>query len=295
MKRFRAKSAVRVADFVRKFPWKGFLIQAPQVTADIWGVGVQLGGIMGLLAEATYGAVRALAGQSVVVRGPPPSDAVGKALNYLSGAGWQYSGAGWLSVEDHWLLLAADVVATTIVMDQFSADQFSARIDGFIDQPFLYQEPWHPATRQMLFEQGWGANGSYHPPYFGMGPQSTFRDVIGVEAERFPSFLSEAREDFPASTSSTMFQFAAAELAERLLSWGTGSEEIGKDVFDPEEYSLARMFETGVFPPSEEAGELVERFIERALGIARAGGRSLPGFAELSMAANEVWGDLFAA
>ena len=66
-------------------------------------------------------------------------------------------------------------------------------------------------------------------------------------------------------------------------------------MFDPEEYSLARMFETGVFPPSEEAGELVERFIERALGIARAGGRSLPGFAELSMAANEVWGDLFAA
>lgn len=290
MRRFRSKSAVRVADFVRKFPWKSFLIQAPQVTADMWGVGLQLGGIMGVMADVIYAPIRLLQGESVVVRLPPPSDPLGKALNYLNGGSTHLAGGGWLSYEDHWLLLAADVVATTIVMQNFSALEFERHIDTWLPSKIVYHEPWLPATREVLFENGWIEGGPYHPPYAGFGPDTTYAQLMEEEARRFPAFLQEARLDFPAKTHASVFQLVAADLAEELLTWGTGTDRIGKDVFEPKELAFARLFEAGVFPPGETGNEVMDFMLDRSLEISRALGRELPARFDLQQAAIEVWG-----
>jgi len=290
MKRLRAKSAVRVAEFVAKFPLKSFLLQAPQVTADIWGTGIQLGSIMGAMADGIYAAGRALTGASVTVRGPPPSDAVSKALNYLGSPMLHHAAGGFFSYEDHWLLLAADVVAMTLVMDNLSPAVFEERGVALLDVPVVMQEPWHPATRAVLSGLGWSPGVDYRSVLDEGEHRTTYRELIVNYAARFPKYLEEIRVDFPASSSATVYANVLAEITERVLTWGTGQESIGKDVFEPEEYTLARMFEAGVFPPPDGDGDMLDWYIQRALEIGRAGGHDLPARGDLILAAREVWG-----
>lgn len=278
------------SDFLVKTPWLSVLLQGGQVAADLWGVGLQLGGVMGFVSDTMWGWVRRNEGNGVVFRGPPPSDILGKAIRFLTSIPAQWTGGDWLSYEDHWLLLAAQVVATDVVMQNFTADQFGASIDQWIDGGAVYHEPWYPATVEMLRSKGWAPQAEYSPPHEGLNFRSTNREILEREAELFPRFLQAARADFPASTSAWAFQYLAAELCQRFLSWGTGKDSAGVPVFDPEEYVFARMFEWGVLPPPPSGREAIELMIERALQIARANGEELPRLATMRAAANEVWG-----
>jgi hypothetical protein len=66
-------------------------------------------------------------------------------------------------------------------------------------------------------------------------------------------------------------------------------------VFDPEELTLARMFEYGIFPPAWSEFSLMGDFIQRSLDFAIAAGRDLPGPIEMRSAAVEVWGEYLTA
>ena len=290
MKRLRTKSAVRVAEFVSKFPLKSFLLQAPQVTADLWGVGIQLGSIMGIIGDSIYAGIRALGGARVTLRGPPPSDPLSKAVNYLISPMHHHAGGALWSYEDHWLLLAADVIAMRIVMDRMGPALFEQRGVEALDYPVPMQEPWHPATRAALGELGWSPSIELRSPYDQEGGAVTYRDVMTQNVAQYPGYLEQIRVDFPASSSATIYANILAEITEEVLTWGTGFVTIGKDVFDVEEYTLARMFEFGVLPPDDISVDLIDWMIQRSIEIARAGGRDLPDRGSMILAANEVWG-----
>jgi len=290
MRRFRSYKFHGAVDFAAKMPWAGFLIQGAQVASDLWGVGLQLGGVMGFVSDTMWGWIRRNEGNGTVFRPPPPSDLLGKAVRYLTGWSAHYTGGDWLSYEDHWLLLAADIVATDIVMANFTAQQFDQSTVEWLHKPGLYHEPWNPATIEALRSVGWKPQAEYSPPYEGLNFRSTNYEILKREAELFPNFLQSARRDFPRTTSASMFQYTAGELAQRLLTWGTGAQEIGTPVFEPEEYVFARMFEWGVLPPAPTSGEAIGRMVERALQIARANGEELPRLATMRAAAVEVWG-----
>jgi len=290
MKRLRTKSAVRVAEFVSRFPLKSFLLQAPQVTADLWGVGIQLGSIMGFVADAMYGALRAVGGAKVTFRGPPPSDAGRIAASYLVQPAYHHGGGSMWSYEDHWLLLAADVIALRILMAERWADRPGERAGDILSSPVIHHGPWKQSTIEVLREQGWRGGDDYRPPFAGMSEESTYGDVMSRLVDDYPSYLEQIRVDFPASSSATIYANILAEITEELLTWGTGVTSIGKDVFDVEEYTLARMFEFGVLPPDDISVDLIDWMIQRSIEIARAGGRDLPDRGSMILAANEVWG-----
>lgn len=290
MRRFRISRIERVASFTAKFPWLSFALQAPQVTASIWGVGLQLGGVMGMISESMYGAVRRALGSPVIVRGPPPSDPVGKAIQYLTGGSPHYGGGAWLSYEDHWTLLAADIVAAELIMANFPASSFDASVPEWLDGPLVYREPWHASTLQALTDLGWRPDMPVRPAVPGVEPGATHRDLLGKLAADFPSFLNEARVDFPVGVPTVMYQNAAADLAQRILTWGTGSDSLGAPVYDDEEYVFARMFEHGIFPPMPTDDGAIARMVSRAVDIGRAVRGGLPGRNDMISAANEVWG-----
>lgn len=290
MRRLRTKNVVKVAEFVKKFPWLSFALQAPQVTADIWGVGLQLGSVMGFVSDTIWSMVRVPFGGSVNFRGPPPSDPLGKAVNYLAAPTYHHGrGAVW-DYADHWLLLAADAIAIRIVMENFSPSVLEGRVDEVLAAPVLYHEPWHPATIEVLSEKGFVPGGEYASPFVDLPARPTYGQALGYLGDSFPQYLSSIRSDFPASVSSTAYANVLAELAEEILTWGLPEKSIGSDVFDVFEYTLARFFEYGIFPPSGTEAEAIELMIERSIEIAEAMGQLYPGRVAMEAAAQEVWG-----
>jgi len=201
-----------------------------------------------------------------------------------------HAAGAFFSYEDHWLLLAADVVALRIVMERSNPAIFEQRGMELLDYPVIMQEPWHPATRAALAEVGWSEGIDYRTVLDTGEHRTTYREVIADYMNRFPKYLEEIRVEFPASASATMYANAFAEICEALLTWGTGYESIGKDIFEPQELALARFFEYGIFPPLGTEDQVIDWMIQRSIEIARGAGRDLPTRGEMILAANEAWG-----
>lgn len=70
---FSKKARLRVATNIKRFrPHLGNYLEALQVTDQIFGIGICLGPIIGSAQDLVAGGIRSLAGQKVVVKGPPP-------------------------------------------------------------------------------------------------------------------------------------------------------------------------------------------------------------------------------
>lgn len=81
----RSAAVARAEGFLaRDIPWFGFAVQGAQVLRTFTGWGLQLGGIMGMISDATWGSIRAAQGGQLRIIGPPPSDPVSKATQVLS-------------------------------------------------------------------------------------------------------------------------------------------------------------------------------------------------------------------
>lgn len=274
----------------RKFPLYSFLLQAPQVTADLWGVGIQLGAVMGTMSDSLYALVRAPFGRGVTFRGPPASDLLSKAARYLMQPAVHTVGGDWFSYEDHWLLAAADAVAVNVISGFGPGSAIESRIDPFMAAPIVRGEPWHPATLAALADAGISLEGSYVAPFAGADVGYTFREWVEGSPQRFAAWLPKVREEFPASTQATVLANVFAETVENIYEFHNGGVQPLTAVFDPLEHALARCFEAGVFPPYEAQGEDIEYFATRAIDMAQAAGRDLPTGVELRAAAVEVWG-----
>ena len=289
-KSVRKYGLARASQFLTRFPWFSFLLQAPQALYSLTGYGLILGSVMGAITDFTWGAVRAATGNKVELRGPPPSDPVSKAARYLSQGPVHMAASEALTFEDHYLLLAADVVATGIIMQNFRAADLLPRLDLVAAAPVVTVEPWNPATVGALQSFGWAPGGEQVPFLPELGPTSTYVDMVQAYSNLFPSWIDSVARDFPVTFSSTAFMAMLMEAGADVFTWASGGEQVTRPIFDPEELVIARCFEFGIFPPGDVSPEVVEVFVLRALQLAAARGRELPDRGDLARAAAEAWG-----
>jgi hypothetical protein len=254
------------------------------------GYGLILGTVEGFKSDVLWSVIRGNPfGRSRIV-GPPPSDALGKAYRYLAQPAWHYFHAQGFSYEDHWLLTAADVVATGLIREAGGLDVLPERWATVTDTPLLDIEPWNPATRQTLTELSIDVSLSTGPPIGGLPDLATYGDVLTTIIARFPDWIKEASEDFPLSASANLFQLVMSDGGEAVLDDLNDGDAQISPVFEPEEIVWGRMWEFGVFPPDEDGIDSLEWFIARSLAIAAGGGHELPSRSEMILAAQEVWG-----
>jgi hypothetical protein len=289
----RLNRVAKAQEFVRKFPLKGFLFQAPQalytVTKELTGTGygLVLGSIEGFKSDVVWAVLRGNPLEKTRINGPPPSDLLGKAYRYLLQAPFQYFRGADLSYDDHWLLSAADAVATRIIQEATPVADLDERWAVAKDSPLIDFEPWHPASLELFAELGLDWRAPQAPPISGMDDNASYFDVLGEVLAGYPVMIEEARADFPATTAATALQLIINENGLDVLNYLAGGDAGVVPVFEPEELTFARLFEAGIFPPADTPGDLLGVFLERALELARALGLDLPGPRELRTVATE--------
>ena len=131
----------------------GFALQASQAAETLTGYGLSLGAIMGFMTDSIWGLVRALGGERVIVRGPAPADPVSKAARVLSQAHSNTVTRDVLSLEDHALLIAAQNVATGILLES-GVTVNEARIEQLAETRTALYEPWEQSSIEVLAENG---------------------------------------------------------------------------------------------------------------------------------------------
>lgn len=280
----------RAAEFVEKFPWRGFLWQAPQALYSLTGYGVILGTGMGALTDLFWGAVRAPFSGLPRVQLPVADDPIMKAARYISQAPYHLFHGQVLSYEDHWLLALADAAAITILSGAFPAAILNDRIGDFAASPEIQFRPWNAATLQVLGELGIDPDAEQVPVIPGMTAQSSYAEILSAIARNFPNWLQTVQREFPATVSASAFAKTLSDAGRDFFRWSLDGVEGLQPIFEPEELAFARLFEYGIFPDHDLAPEEIDVFLQRALEISFAGGRDLPARSDLIAAANEVWG-----
>jgi hypothetical protein len=270
--------------------WLPFALQAPQATYTLTGYGVVLGGIMGALSDAAWALLRVNEGKGVKVIGPPPTDPLGKALRYLTEPSPHVAGGAVLSYEDHWLLLAADVISMGLVMENFSPAALLEREEFYSSSEVLEYEPWKPESRVALSELGWRPGMTSAPAISGLSERPTYLEVSRRLAADLPRWVAEIARDFPATYSATWFGVVFNELGAAVLNWLSETPGNVRPVFDADEMAVARLFEFGVKPPAFVEGDSWLLYTERARELAAAAGRDFPGPVEVKAAAVDSWG-----
>jgi hypothetical protein len=280
----------RAGQFLRKFPLKGFLIQAPQALYTLTGYGVILGTVMGMVTDTLYAVIRAPFSGAPQIFAPPPSDPVMKAARYIVQPPYHYTHGQLFTQEEHLLLLQADIVASWVLRENFTVGQIGDRIDDFLDSPVIDFQPWHPDSIRVLKETGWTAGSLSDQPVPGLSATSTYRETLNVLTERFEGWIQTIVGEYNNTAMAEYFFQTLLELGEQNLTWLNEGDKATRPIYFPEELAIARLFEYSIFPPVDpEPGDLGV-YAARALALAQAAGKELPGFEEVRAAVIEVWG-----
>lgn len=285
----------RAKSFLGKFPWLAFILQAPQAAYTLTGYGVVLGAFMGLVTDVIWTPVRLFQGKKIRIDTWVPAAEIEKAGRLLSQPAYEMGQSQGLSYEDHWLLLAARIVAMRILMEAAPAVSIEPRVDLMLDSPVIDYEPWYPPTIEALRAEGWQPGTPQLPPIAGLTAESTYRQTLERISGGFEDWLFAIQRDFPRGRGSGAFVAALSEAGEDFFNWANDGEASIKPVFEPEELAIARMFEVGIVPNTDPGPELVEQFLERAFQLARAMGRDIPGRWEWDQVRQEFGPAFFSA
>lgn len=298
--------------FARRTNLFGFALEAGQVLDNLVGVGLRLGPLMGLISDARWGAVRALGGQKVVVRGPPPADPLGKLSNYFLGTN-QLRAAPQIFSPEAELLIAADHVAYDLALDQGNLRPIlGARLAEFSTTQAPAKEVWNPASREALRAEG-------------IDPDSTLTwrpqdlDLVFAVSELFPQFAGDAvsillrnTPTMPDMVGGSM-RFVASNweraLTEQMnterggifsriyiessdLAWQTWLDSPADINFAPQDEQLhvLKAYENNVFPCRDLTTDELELWIQAAQRDAIRTGRRSPVEENLINSALEVLG-----
>lgn len=160
---FCKEAKVRRAKRLRRLkPSKGEVIEALQVTNEIFGIGLSLGPILGALIEAFTGPYRVLTGKKVTVKWPIPDFNVAElaAMEGIYGAYMLNTGGQELSPEDHTKTYLVAEMATQVLYPLFQQWHPLDMIDGLDNIILPAKKPKDPLTKLLFDEEGlhWPSN-----------------------------------------------------------------------------------------------------------------------------------------
>lgn len=287
LKTARGYRLTRASKFLSKFPWFSFLMQAPQALYSLTGYGVILGSVMSLATDLFWAPLQLLRGKSVQVRGIPSEDPIFKAARYQAQPAYHYAHGQLFTYEDHWLLLAADIVSMGLLMQSFTVESIGDKDDFLAAQPVPDFVPWHPQSRAGLQAVGIDPDQPQAEPFPDVAPGATYLEVNQAIGRGFPRWLETVAGEFPRTFSTHWFMLALFHLGAEAIDWFNGSVGTTAPVYDPEEIIIARLYEIGVLPRGDLPPEVLGMVIDRSLELAHAAGRELPLNSEIREAVGE--------
>lgn len=283
-------------EFFSKFPWLGFLIQAPQAAITVQkyfglpGYGLQLGTFMAAITDALWAPYRWARGQTVTFVGPPPDDVAMKAWRYISQPPVHYSRGQMFSMEDHLLLTAADIVATTILTRAAPADTALALNGDLAETEIPFADPWNPATLDVLAGDAWDANAPPRWPLPEGGGRTDFLSIMSALSRRLPAWMEEMAAGEARSELGQLFFYLLNDGGETVMEWLGGGIPWYEPTVEPYEDLVFKMIERGVFPLAPIAGEDIAVLSVRAQELATAIGETDLSADTLKRALNDVLG-----
>lgn len=280
----------RGPEFFSKFPWLGFLLQAPQALQTLTGYGLNLGTMMGFITDLMWTPYRLAKGEAVTFVGPPPDDAIGKAARYLSQPAAHMARGQMFSFEDHLLLSAADIVATTILSQAGTTQQLLSRQDEAASFEVGSIDPWNPATVDVLDEADWDATEPGVYPFPEIGETVTYFEAVSSISSGVPAWMAELAAGEARSELGQLFFYLLTDGGETVLEWLNGGELWWEDQLDPHEDVVMKMIERRVFPIAPIAGEDLRLLSIRVQELAAAVGETDYSAETLKRALNDLLG-----
>jgi len=154
---FSKKAKVRRARKLRKvLPGKGELIEAAQVTDQLFGIGLCLGPLVGFAQDIVSGTVRTIRGEKVTWRAPPPKprsheETAFRVLKFAQVVGL----AKQVFTEDeHWLIYIALNGATQVIKPYRDIWDPFDQVEGLEHLLFEAPTPKYATTKAILEEFG---------------------------------------------------------------------------------------------------------------------------------------------
>lgn len=215
----REKRLSRVANFMGKTPWGGFLLQAGQAMESLTGYGISLGAIMGALTDTIWAPIRAAQGAQITVQGPPPADPYGKALRYITQHVNGVHAGQIFSKEDHELTIAAASAAMQIIIDRSPPDSVENRLEQLQNDVFPNFEPWSQTSREVLTENKVDLTKPLRPFTPTLKDNPTFLQVSQISGARYKKWEQEVAARLGKNTRSSIFGMLNDQGGEEIAKW----------------------------------------------------------------------------
>lgn len=290
----RTRRLGRVAAFMGKTPMVPFLLTAGQASTTLTGYGLSLGAAMGMVTDSIWGAIRAVQGESVVIKGPPPADPLGKAVRFLAQSQQQVEMKDIISPEDHELLIAANAVATQITQEQTEPNILETLHDQLTNIRVPGFEPWNGASKQALTELGIRPDSDpEHPiiPHYSINEDyPKFTDIVNNVGTKIGEWHDAMKNVLKDSGTSIALQAAYNQTNLDNWRWIAGDPKNIKPTFEEWENAAAAAIEFSVFPAVEAAADEVKAWLDYATQLARDSGFTRASFDSLKKAAVVVLG-----
>ncbi|KKN21897.1 hypothetical protein LCGC14_0920830 [marine sediment metagenome] len=280
----------RPAQFFKKFPWLGFLIQAPQALQYLTGYGVTLGTVMGFLTDLMWAPVRLAQGSRVTFVGPPPDDITGKAARYLSQPATHNLHNQMYSFDDHLLLTAADSVALQVMTAAVSKNLLASREDVIAAQPVTIYDPWNPTSLEVAEDFGW--NPSDPPGYpipTSTGEPSMLEAIATINNGLIP-WVATMKTSAPQTLLGQFWMEMVGDAGETFMEWIHDSPTDYRVEFAPEVDLILALIENGIFPRAQLPPQDWIILNKRAREIAASKGQDNLTPDTLNQALNDVLG-----
>jgi hypothetical protein len=270
-KRSRIRSVER---FMRRKAGIGVFLEAAQAMETITGFGLSLGGIMGVLTDSVWGAIRSFQGAKVKIRKGRTGSLVEKALMY------NFVGAGMAFLPE---VLSKEENTRIILASEMAVDEIVANIDPGLDlfrqemaesQVMPQMVPWDPLTREMLQEDGIDPDRDETPMYAEEDEVITIGEFGDRGWDATPSYLNYMKESYGETLEGTFTSMSTIDRTTKVMSWISQETNPFINVPTWDEKVLHASVERGIFPPTNASPKQFSAWVTATGDIAFARGHT---------------------
>lgn len=262
------KGKLRLAKF-RTAPtnWTAFAVQGLQASESVTGYGLAIGSLYGAANDSVWTAFGLLGGHGVRIRGPLPTDPIHKAARWFMGGDPMVAMMDMLSEDDHLILLAAHLVATSIALNETLTTIPDARAAEALAMPVPILEPWHETTREACRHVGVDPDGPISVPSTLGIPNPTMDELATDAARNKRTWETRLRAEFEGSPKAQLMSYIVHVTGETAIEQVNGSLDMIETARSPEIDILMRMAEGNVYPATWPSPEAMERRIDEGANI----------------------------